>query len=225
MDAEEQDAHTHRSVSPVLRRLLLCILCTSKCQPLFPRDLTGDVRAVDLPLVLGVANRAGRLVALLAAPSLPHPGNGRSWGGGRHSACTRPSSGMGARVRVGEVGQARMGRRRSRPAGDGAMPDRCRSARRCFTIRWLGASRSPGHWCLDLSGDVRAVDLPLVLGMANLADRLVSLMAAPSLPNLRDGRSGVDSTCALPSSGRLGGGGAQGGALRCSTSSRLVSSR
>ena len=114
MDAEEQDAHTHRSVSPVLRRLLLCILCTSKCQPLFPRDLTGDVRAVDLPLVLG---------------------------------------------------------------------------------------------------------------MANLADRLVALMAASSLPNLRDGRSGGDSTCALPSSGRLGGGGAQGGALRCSTSSRLLSSR
>ena len=120
---EAGHAHTHRGVSLVLAlaRLPLCILCPSKCQPLFPRDLSGDVGAVDLPLELGVSDRSGRLLALLAAPNLPlsggrtggrfplspgrRPGRGRTYGEGQGAQCER--------VFVAFVVRGRCGRRRA----------------------------------------------------------------------------------------------------------------
>ena len=118
----------------------------TKCQPLFPRGLTGDVRAVNLSLVLGVANRAGRLVALLATPSLPHPGDGRGWGAfplrqavvrdGGAVTGRGPSANWSSSSGGGGGGDAR-------PASIGAAVVAVQVAR-CLTIAWPLVSETCG---------------------------------------------------------------------------------
>ena len=78
------------------------------------------------------------------------------------------------------------------------VPDRRRSARRSSPCRWLGASRSPGHWCLPRAGSpggVRVGGRPLKGGSAREAAAARSRAArrAPAFP-----AAAAEPPCAVP---------------------------